>query len=367
MAQSRCQICGERELVSSALGACADCIRDKTKRALPFIREAHIRSRIQFGLPLEPPKHGVRCGLCVNECRISPGERGYCGLRTNKDGKLVHLGGTSEKGIVQCYYDPLPTNCVAANVCPGGTGAGYPRFSHSKSGPEYGYHNLAVFYGACSFDCLFCQNWHYREMASHLTPTMSARELASQVDEKTSCICFFGGDPTPQLPHAIETSEVALKDAEDILRICWESNGTMSLPLLKRIAKLSLDTGGNIKFDLKVWDEDLHKALCSVTNARTLENFRWLAEYGKQRPDPPFLTASTLLIPGYVDVKEVTNIAKFIADLNPGIPYSLLAFYPQFYMDDLPTTSRKHAERCIEAARKAGLQNIRLGNVHLLR
>jgi len=302
----------------------------------------------------------------VNDCRIPPGEKGYCGLRANKDGKLIHLGGTPERGIVQCYYDPLPTNCVAANVCPGGAGAGYPIFSHSKSGPEYGYHNLAVFYGACSFDCLFCQNWHYREMACRLTPTMSALELAGRVDEKTSCICFFGGDPTPQLPHAIKTSEIALKDAKDILRICWESNGTMSSPLLKKIARLSLDTGGIIKFDLKAWNEDLHKALCGVTNARTLENFRWLAEYGKQRPNPPFLSASTLLVPGYVDVKEVTNIARFIADLNPDIPYSLLAFYPQFYMNDLPTTSRKHAEECLKVARKAGLQNVRLGNVHLL-
>jgi len=65
-------------------------------------------------------------------------------------------------------------------------------------------------------------------MACRLTPTMSALELAGRVDEKTSCICFFGGDPTPQLPHAIKTSEIALKDAKDILRICWESNGTMS-------------------------------------------------------------------------------------------------------------------------------------------
>ncbi|MEE8618654.1 MAG: hypothetical protein V3S84_00830 [Dehalococcoidales bacterium] len=42
-------------------------------------------------------------------------------------------------------------------VCPAGTGAGYPDFAY-RAGVEYGYKNLAVFYHACSFDCLFYQN-----------------------------------------------------------------------------------------------------------------------------------------------------------------------------------------------------------------
>ncbi|MGD9233966.1 MAG: hypothetical protein PVH67_08905, partial [Desulfobacterales bacterium] len=77
--------------------------------------------------------------------------------------------------------------------------------------------------------------------------------------------------------------------------------------------------------------------------------------------------ASTLLVPGYVDEPEVEKIAGFISSLNPKIPYSLLAFYPQFYLNDLPTTSKSHALRCKAIAEKAGLKNIRIGNVHLLR
>lgn len=132
------------------------------------------------------------------------------------------------------------------------------------------------------------------------------------------------------------------------------------------MADLSLKSGGCIKFDLKAWDEGIHHALCGVTNTRTLENFRTLAGWTKQRPKPPLLIASTLLVPGYVDKPEVTEIAEFISSLNPDIPYSLLAFYPQFYLNDLPTTSRSHALRCHDAAKKAGLRNIHIGNVHLL-
>jgi pyruvate formate lyase activating enzyme len=76
--------------------------------------------------------------------------------------------------------------------------------------------------------------------------------------------------------------------------------------------------------------------------------------------------ASTLLVPGYVDGGEVGRIARFIAEINPNIPYALLGFAPHFFMPDLPRTSVGHAEEAEEAARAAGLTNVRLGNRHLL-
>jgi pyruvate formate lyase activating enzyme len=77
------------------------------------------------------------------------------------------------------------------------------------------------------------------------------------------------------------------------------------------------------------------------------------------------LTASTLLVPGYVDAEEIENIAKFISQINPNIPYTLLAFYPCYIMNDLPTTSKKQALECQKAAQKH-LTNTRIGNIHLL-
>jgi pyruvate formate lyase activating enzyme len=72
------------------------------------------------------------------------------------------------------------------------------------------------------------------------------------------------------------------------------------------------------------------------------------------------------LVPGYIDKEEVSQIAHFIFSLNPDIPYSLLAFSPQFMMQDLPTTSRRHAEECLKAAEEQGLKRVRIGNIHLL-
>jgi pyruvate formate lyase activating enzyme len=270
--------------------------------------------------------------------------------------------------VLHWYYDPLPTNCVSWWFCPGCTGAGYPKYAYTAEA-ETGHLNLAVFYGSCTTDCLFCQNWHYRRLAQKHGKTISAEQLASAVNEKTSCICFFGGDPSTQMPHALETSRKALTEAKGkrrILRVCWETNGAMLPNYAQRAAEFSLESGGNMKFDIKAWNENLSKALCGTTNRPALENFRKIGQkYYEQRPEVPVLTASTLLIPGYVDTQEVESISKFIAETDAKIPYTLLAFYPAYILNDLPTTSKEHAHSCYEAAKKH-LENVRIGNIHLL-
>ncbi|MEM2152104.1 MAG: radical SAM protein [Candidatus Bathyarchaeia archaeon] len=367
----KCSVCGiSSPLVSSNLGVCSKCIKEKPEEALKVVSRVREVSRRSFNLPSSVPKspEGVKCGMCRNECAIPSGEKGFCGLSYNVEGSLTRLGGTPEKGILEWYYDPLPTNCVAWWFCPGCTGAGYPKYAY-KPTAETGYMNLAVFYGACSLDCLFCQNWHYRTLSQRLSPYLSCEELADKVNSRVSCICFFGGDPSVQMPHALKTSEIALKKAEDgkrILRICWETNGNMSKSFAIKAAELSFRSGGIVKYDLKAWDENIYKALCGASNKPSFENFRTIGEkYFRERPEVPVLTASTLLIPGYIDPSDVEEIAKFIASVDPDIPYTLLAFYPQYVMSDLPTTSRKQAYDCYNAAKRY-LRKVNIGNIHLL-
>ncbi|NWF75862.1 MAG: radical SAM protein [Nitrospirae bacterium] len=364
---AECLVCGKSSnLISKALNVCLECIRLESSKASLYIEKAHSESRKLFGLPPKPPSdpNGIRCNLCVNECRIPEGGISYCGLRTNINGKL--FGISQDEGKFSWYYDPLPTNCVADWICAGGCGTGYPEFAYSK-GPEYGYKNLAVFFQSCSIDCLFCQNWHFRE-ETLTSPKRYIQELVDVVNKKTSCICYFGGDPTPQLPFALKASHFALKQKKNrILRICWETNGTMNRDLLNEMIEISLKSGGCIKFDLKSWNEILNIALTGVTNKRTIENFSIIAKRIRERPEPPLLVASTLLVPGYIDEEEIRNISTFIASHDKNIPYSLLGFYPHFYMSDLPLTSKDFAFRCKEIAEDAGLKRVKVGNIHLLR
>jgi len=347
-----CSVCRRRSLlISAALGVCRDCIRISSDKAIGITSALHAEARKAFDLPLSPPRapEGVRCTLCVRECMIREGERGYCGLRTARQGRLVHLAGTPQRGVLEWYRDPLPTNCVADWVCLGSRQAGC--------------HNLAVFYSSCTLDCLFCQNWHFRKTSPTAEDGVSASQLAEAANSKTFCVCFFGGDPASQMLHALRAAD---RLAEKGVVICWETAGTSNWRLLDRAVTLSLETGGCVKFDLKAGDEALHLALTGASNQRTLENFARAARRFNERPDPPLVIASTLLVPGYVDPHEVALIARFIANLNRNIPYALLAFGPHFYMQDLPRTSVSHAEAAEEAARAAGLANVRIGNRHLL-
>jgi len=335
--KAKCKICGrESEEISFVLGVCLSCIRSEEK-ALQIAIEAHKKIRMDFNLPPEPPSdaNGIQCKICANECKMREGEKGYCGLRRNINGKIK-----IKEGLLHTYYDPLPTNCCASWFCPGSKEKGY---------------NLAVFPFACSFDCIFCQNWEHKnlDMAAH----MEINELVRQA-EKANCICYFGGTPEPQLPFLLRATKKILERKK--LRICWEWNGTGNPKLVKKAAEFSYATNGIIKFDLKAFDCNLNIALTGRPNYGTLKNFEMIAKEFNN-----ILTATTLLIPGYIDKEEVEKIAKFISSLNPDIPYSLLAFHPDFKMSDMPVTTKKLAEECYEVATKH-LNRVNIGNKHLL-
>jgi len=357
----KCRICGKSGVIAEILGICIDCLYERNEEALNIIRDIHGRIRQEYGLPEEVPQEGHKeCPLCVNRCKPKPEEKGLCGVRKGAENGVTPIYGT--RAPLEWYHDPLPTNCVAEWVC-AARGVGWPKYSCSRS-TERGYTNLAVFYRGCSFNCIFCQNWHFRlKEGEFLTPS----ELASKVDRRTACICYFGGDPAPLSWHSIATSLIA-RDREKvrILRFCWETNGSINPRIMRRISEIALKSGGTVKIDLKAFTPSLHYALTGASNEWTLENIEFLASLIPRRGKPPILVVSTLLVPGYVGPREVDKISKFLYKLNPDIPYSLLAFYPHFYAHDLPRTSRAHAMACREVALKNGLRNVHIGNVGLL-
>lgn len=149
--------------------------------------------------------------------------------------------------------------------------------------------------------------------------------MAGKVDDQTACICFFGGDPAPQMPHAIATARRAMKRKPD-LTICWETSGLLRRAFLQKLITYSLRNGGTIKFDLKAFNRELYCALTGADNQVVLDNFRLCAKIGREN-DVTLAVASTLLVTGYIDAEEVFAIASFIADQDPNIPYSLLGFH----------------------------------------
>jgi pyruvate formate lyase activating enzyme len=365
----RCFLCdSQANLVAANLGVCVECIRGKPEESKPFIINAHRKARAIFGLPTEPPhsKEGIPCNICSHECSVGNGEVGYCGLRRNANGSFLPAV-SAEKAYLHAYTDPQVTNCCAAWFCPAGTGAGYPKYAY-RDGPEHGYYNLALFFYGCNFNCLFCQNISHKELNSSEETTANQLIETTLNNKRISCWCFFGGSPEPQLPFAINASRLMLKALPEgrILRICFEWNGCGNPRLVERAAEIALRSGGNLKFDLKCFNPTLSLALSGAKNSQAYVNFKKVYERFYNQRSPPVLMATTLLVPGYTDAKEVDSIAGFIANIDESIPYSLLIFSPHYMMRDLPITPIKQVQECYKAARKH-LKHVNLGNVNLLR
>jgi len=345
------------------LQVCRDCILNKNWEVVePHILAVHKQVRNLVGLPSKPPKASdmdakLKCNLCINECILSKNDLSYCGLRNLPKSKSGELPLPSRsRGYIHGYLDRIPTNCCNAWFC-------------SAEDDTYSY---AAFLYGCTFSCLFCQNSSHKQFQKRYL--FDSETLANQIvkNEKITCICYFGGTPESQLPFSINLAELILekienKDKKRKFRICWEWNGSGRQDLVDKCMRLAIKTGGNIKFDLKSFNEKLNLAMCGVSNRRTLDNFKYLAEnyFGAREKEMPELSGCTLMVPGYVNHEEVELIARFISEINPEIPYSLLVFHGDYQMKDLPITPRKQAVKCLEIAKKY-LKNVNLGNKFLL-
>ncbi len=363
-----CQICNRKpDIFAGFIGICPDCLQKQPDYSIELSQSSHALARDLWNLPGSiPTDSNLECSICSNHCKIGEGNLGYCGIRTNIQGSIRNRA--KNNGFMHTYLDSLPTNCCNTYFCPAGPQGHTSRYSYTD-GPEYGYYNLASFLYGCNFSCLGCQNDQHRNISTAEEYSVEKFVHQIEINPKISCVCFFGGSPEPQLPFAIRAARKALasvKESKRLLRICWEWNGSGNEKLAQSAVKLSLNSGGNAKFDLKYYSQTLSLVISGVDNRQSFRNFEnCFNKFYSSRPDYPLLSATTLLIPGYISLDEIEKITSFLSLLDRSIPYSLLIFHPDSFLSDLPVTPRKQVEKSFEVATKY-LDNVHIGNKHLL-
>ncbi|MFW6120911.1 MAG: radical SAM protein, partial [Petrotogales bacterium] len=78
-----------------------------------------------------------------------------------------------------------------------------------------------------------------------------------------------------------------------------------------------------------------------------------------------WIEVTTLIIPGYNDdLEELKRIAKFITDIDVGIPWHVTGFYPAYKLNDVSPTSLETLRKAVEIGRKAGLEYVYKGNIN---
>ena len=284
-----------------------------------------------FYSPLEGEK--VQCYLCNHRCVISPSQRGICGVRENRGGKLFSLifGRTISMNVDPIEKKPL------FHFLPGSTS-----FSIATVG--------------CNFRCLQCQNHEISQMPrdgkridGSLVPPSKIVSLAKEY--RCRSISYTYTEPTIYFEYAYETAVLASREG---IKNIFVTNGYMTEEALKTIQPY-LD-GANV--DLKGFQEKFYKEVCGARLEPVLENLRLMRELGI------WVEITTLVIPTLNDSEEeCEKIAQFILSLGAEVPWHLSAFYPTYKMLHLPRTPATTLHRAREIGIKTGLRYVYCGNI----
>jgi pyruvate-formate lyase-activating enzyme len=74
------------------------------------------------------------------------------------------------------------------------------------------------------------------------------------------------------------------------------------------------------------------------------------------------LEVLSLYIPNLVEEDQIYEIAKIVADVDDEIPFTILAFFPEFKMMKFRSPSVHEMINAYTLVKGIGLKNVRLGN-----
>jgi len=169
----------------------------------------------------------------------------------------------------------------------------------------------AAVYGdyRCNFRCRGCSyGLKPSGEAKPLLGVKEVKEVLAGLDVER--VHFLGGEPTLN-PDLAELARFVHKELGAFTKI-GHSNGSI-------LAPAHIDA---ISVSLKAFDEALHRDYTGVSNAPVLANFETMYRQGIR------VDASSVLIPHYVGLDEIERIARFIASLDPEIPYHIIGYVP---------------------------------------
>lgn len=167
-------------------------------------------------------------------------------------------------------------------------------------------------------------------------------------------IAFTGGDLACQ-PEFYALCAEKIKEINLELWILFETNGYGLTPQnLDLFRRAGIDA---YWLDIKAYDEEIHRRLTGATN-------QWVLRLPEEILRRDFtLEVLSLYIPGWVEEDQIGKIAALLAGVDKNIPFTILAFFPEYKMKDVPSPTYEQMILAYEAAKSAGLKNVRLGNL----
>jgi len=167
-------------------------------------------------------------------------------------------------------------------------------------------------------------------------------------------VAFTGGDIGCQAEFYAEATRKIKAACSKKMWVLFETNGYGLTPQnLDALASSGLDS---FWLDIKAFEEKTYLKLCGVSNRWILQTPEWVVDRGF------ILEVLTLYIPNWVETDQIVRIAKLLYDVNPSIPFTVLAFFPAYKLGENRSPTLMEMLRTYLAVKETGLRNVKLGN-----
>jgi pyruvate formate lyase activating enzyme len=274
----------------------------------------------------------IQCQLCPRGCTVGDRERGYCGVRENRNGvyyTLVH------SRVCAAHVDPIEKKPLFHYL------PGTPAFSIATAG--------------CNVNCKFCQNWDISQSRPEQIPADYAppqRIAALAVQTHCPTIAYTYSEPVIFSEFLMDVDDAAHGQG---IRSVVVSNGYMQEDSLRQ-AYGKMDA---VKIDLKSFTEAYYRDVVNGELKPVLNSLVTLRKMNKWT-EIVYLTIPTL----NDGVIEIRNLAQWIKiNLGPDVPLHFTQFHPEYLLKNLPITPIPTLERAREIALAEGLHYVYIGNV----
>jgi len=323
-----------REVLKNSLMFCGGCslVRGKVlSSAFSFIGEESAEAiEARYYEKLDHKK--IKCQLCPRECVIDDQERGYCGVRENRDGT---------------YYTLVYSNPCSAHIDPIEK---KPLFHFLPGSSAFSIATVG-----CNILCKFCQNWQISQARPEQVESYDfSPERIAQIAHERNCssIAYTYTEPVVFTEYM---HDCAVEGYKKGIKSVMISNGYIKKEPMKDLCGV-LDA---VKIDLKAYTDKFYKDYCAGELKPVLDTLALLKE------EDMWTEIVYLIIPTLNDdEKNLADMCKWIRrELGAAVPLHFSRFYPQYMMKNLPPTPVKTLETARDIALAEGLDFVYIGNI----
>lgn len=207
--------------------------------------------------------------------------------------------------------------------------------------------------GPCNFSCRGCitdwhpEDCHLRESHRIKNKTLKIEEVIFYLEPLVfKKVIFLGKEPTQDSDFFI------------LAKILKESFSVYNVLITNGYEFVDPEIIVEVCVSIKAISKEIFKDFTGKDDPeRVLENFKKYLKIARLK-----VRAESIFIPGYIDREEIERITKFIAELNPFIPYRIDGYIPcDTYLTDRKDNFRRPTEdemRRIKITAEKYLRNV---------